>query len=352
MIDLLHSPKLIVGAGGASWWILEGFNRNNLRIEGFLVTDVKWARNSNCGLQVWDPSNWDLLPLKKTEYILIIGIMNPIADFDKIKKELKSSGWKNIFTFAEYAKELFHETGVNCCMLDPAQTFSDPKSIDKARALLSDQKSKHLFDAFLRFVSQLEDPELSLIDTDPYFPLDLPRWPEKLRMFDVGSFDGDTVRQAVLHGYQIDQAFCFEPDDKAFKALTSNKILELNILNIPMGISDSTKQLIFSDSGDTGSRVIPSGGRVVQCTSIDEFAPYFHPNLLKMDIEGSEQSALHGARRTITQSRPHLAISIYHLSTDIWKLPIYISELLGPECGYYLRKHSHGIADTVLYVFP
>ena len=77
----------------------------------------------------------------------------------------------------------------------------------------------------------------------------------------------------------------------------------------------------------------------------------YRPNLIKMDIEGGELSALNGAQRMIREYRPNLAISVYHKSNDIWQIPNLIFDLLG-SCKLYLRKHSRTIADTVLYVFP
>ncbi|SFS92467.1 methyltransferase, FkbM family [Succinivibrio dextrinosolvens] len=49
--------------------------------------------------------------------------------------------------------------------------------------------------------------------------------------------------------------------------------------------------------------------------------------LIKFDIEGAEQDALKGAILTIKTQRPILAIPIYHLSSDVYKIPIFLSKL-------------------------
>jgi hypothetical protein len=39
-------------------------------------------------------------------------------------------------------------------------------------------------------------------------------------------------------------------------------------------------------------------------------------DFIKMDIEGAEQKALHGARQVLIRYQPRLAISSYHLKGD------------------------------------
>ena len=61
--------------------------------------------------------------------------------------------------------------------------------------------------------------------------------------------------------------------------------------------------------------------------------------LIKMDIEGAEQSALRGCARHIREDRPKLALSVYHNFEDLWKLPRMIEELV-PGYRFYLRYHG------------
>lgn len=69
--------------------------------------------------------------------------------------------------------------------------------------------------------------------------------------------------------------------------------------------------------------------------------------LIKMDIEGAEQSALRGCARHIQMDRPKLALSVYHNFEDIWKLPRMIDELV-PGYRFYLRYHGGGAWPTEL----
>ena len=67
-----------------------------------------------------------------------------------------------------------------------------------------------------------------------------------------------------------------------------------------------------------------------------------------MDIEGSEWEALHGAKQTILNNHPRLAISIYHSPQDYIRLVKYIHEL-NPAYRLFVRHHSSISYDTVLY---
>lgn len=69
---------------------------------------------------------------------------------------------------------------------------------------------------------------------------------------------------------------------------------------------------------------------------------------IKMDIEGSEMSALRGARDTIKTFRPNLAICVYHNLTDFFEVPQFLDSL---DAGYrFYLQHStvHG-DETVIF---
>jgi hypothetical protein len=71
-----------------------------------------------------------------------------------------------------------------------------------------------------------------------------------------------------------------------------------------------------------------------------------------MDIEGAELEALVGARKTIVERLPHLAISIYHKPEDLWELGLWIHRACGENYNYYIRNYGHQTFDTVLYAIP
>lgn len=88
----------------------------------------------------------------------------------------------------------------------------------------------------------------------------------------------------------------------------------------------------------------------VPVTTIDD-ATERTATFIKLEIEGSELKALHGARETIEKNRPKMAISIYHKPGDLLTLTDFVNET---DKGYKLgfRQHNRLCPDAmVLYCF-
>ena len=68
-------------------------------------------------------------------------------------------------------------------------------------------------------------------------------------------------------------------------------------------------------------------------------------------MEGAEEDALYGMRKTIETDRPMLAVSVYHRPADIFGLPLLLSSWNYPA-DYYLRMHGEHTFDTVFYAIP
>ena len=69
-----------------------------------------------------------------------------------------------------------------------------------------------------------------------------------------------------------------------------------------------------------------------------------------MDIEGAEMDALKGARLTLAEYQPDLAICVYHRTEHLWAVALLLAswpEMKGYR--YYLRSHGFNGFDTVLY---
>jgi hypothetical protein len=88
----------------------------------------------------------------------------------------------------------------------------------------------------------------------------------------------------------------------------------------------------------------------VKLVSLDEYLPAEERSqitYIKLDIEGAELDALEGMKETIVKYKPRLAICIYHLPTDLWKIPLLIHRL-NPAYKLYIRQH-HPVNETVCY---
>ncbi len=88
----------------------------------------------------------------------------------------------------------------------------------------------------------------------------------------------------------------------------------------------------------------------VPVTTIDD-ATDRSATFIKLEIEGSELKALHGARQTIEKNRPKIALSLYHKPEDLMTLTEFIAET---DMDYRLgfRQHNRLCPDAmVLYCF-
>ena len=343
--------NFLFGAGGAASWVLQGFVREGIPINGFL--DDAADRIQTVGnLPVHAPDSVHVSISQRNKSTVIFAVMNPAVNESVTRDRLLGLGWGEVLSFGEFGRNAYRSSGKLCSMLDASDVGNHKRELAATRTLLSDDHSRQVFDAFVAFVTQLDDSGFPEITPDPYFPADLPRWPQQLRMIDCGAFDGDSVRAAIKHGYNIEASISFEPDPANFANLAQNNYAIPGAMAWPCGVLDRTTMLQFSAQGDTGSSISNDGGISIQCVKLDDVIPHFAPNLIKLDIEGSEEAALRGAETIIRSSRTGLAVSVYHLPTDIWRIPLYLSSVIGPKCQFYLRRHSRTIADTVLYVYP
>lgn len=156
------------------------------------------------------------------------------------------------------------------------------------------------------------------------------------------------------------QVYCFEPCDVALGALREN--LDDNgyqdVPIFPYAVSNENKQTTFSfyDSNIAGAHIAsvlapkPNTNNVeVKCVKIDDWCAEHQvkPTYIKMDIEGGENEAQHGAAETIKSIKPKLAICLYHRMRDMWEIPLYVHQLV-PEYRFYCKKTSV-YSDFVMY---
>jgi FkbM family methyltransferase len=74
-------------------------------------------------------------------------------------------------------------------------------------------------------------------------------------------------------------------------------------------------------------------------------------DFIKMDIEGAEMSALHGAEQTIKNHRPTLALAVYHQLSDFHNVPRYLSGI-HPDYVFFLKHATPLLQETVLFAVP
>lgn len=172
-------------------------------------------------------------------------------------------------------------------------------------------------------------------------------------IIDGGAFCGETaIVMSKLVG-PTGRVFAFEPVESAYKVLCSQNLE--NTVCIPKGLHDQTKELAFHIvEGDEFSSSVRKDGEIrIAVTSIDDYVSeqkLSRVDFIKMDIEGSELSALKGAKNTIVKFKPMLAISIYHNDgRDLIDVTHYLMETYKDQYKFSIRQNSICWSETVVF---
>lgn len=203
----------------------------------------------------------------------------------------------------------------------------------------------------------LLSPYLFKEQEDKYFnPNFMTFNPEGEVLVDCGSCDLANAIQMSKH-CDVSYVYAFEPDPENAQVCRTRaeQYFKGRAEIIEKGSWSQTTTLSFSAPSDVEGvyiRVEEDGSNSVAVTTIDEVVNENRKvTYIKMDIEGSELEALKGAQHTIRRDHPKLGICIYHKPEDMTELPMYIMSLY-PGYHLYLRHHSNGEGETVLYAMP
>ena len=177
-------------------------------------------------------------------------------------------------------------------------------------------------------------------------------------VIDGGAWIGDS---AIYFSSQVGKngkVIAFEANSKIAETmkdnLNRNSIYNVDI--IQMGLSDKTQvaYIIDSDEGSWIQYTLPGDGIKffqVPLVDIDNFISKNNIpkiGLVKLDIEGSERSALFGAQKTIKKDKPKLAVSLYHRYDDFHVIPELINSIRS-DYKFYIRHNSAELWETVLF---
>lgn len=176
-------------------------------------------------------------------------------------------------------------------------------------------------------------------------------------MVDCGAYVGDTLEDLIykIKYHNFSRYDCFElfpatygELQKTIEKLPAEIQNKVQACNVGVGDSDTFIYAMCGPELRYNSTILPNGDTKVKVTRLDNAYPCENITFIKMDIEGSEQAALRGARHVITKCRPMCAICIYHSLSAFWEVPQLLKEYV-PEYKMILRHHTSYWDDTVCY---
>lgn len=178
-------------------------------------------------------------------------------------------------------------------------------------------------------------------------------------IIDGGAFDGDSTIELADKLDSNAKIVAFEPDLENLNHLMKNierREDSCRFELVEKGLWSEETVLSFNSSSlvqGAACALTEEGDIKVKVIDIDSFSASksYSVAMIKMDIEGAEFQALQGARHTIKQHKPALAICLYHFFDDLWRLPRFINSL-DVEYSFYIGHHLDNWFETVLYAIP
>jgi FkbM family methyltransferase len=344
---------LIYGAGNIGKDLLKLLVGRGVPVRGFL--DGMLAAGTRVeGLEVFHPDSDSLERSERSRYCVIIGIFNAFVDIVPIRDYLAACGYERVVTFPDLHRYFPAVLGDRFWLT--AHDFYDDCEpfLSAALALWQDEASKELYRAIVNFRCTHDYSALPARSSEPqYFDATVP--PINVgRFIDCGAYDGDSLAALQRKNGAVEAIAAFEPDLDNFRRLStivSQSTGAGQAVLFPCGVWSKTTQLYFSAGKGGGSGISESGGTMIQCVALDEVLSDFRPTYIKMDIEGAEYEALLGAEQMIRNSRPALAVCLYHKPGHLWQIPLLIRSW---DLGYsfYLRGYEYSGFDLVMYAIP
>lgn len=335
---------IIWGTGNTASLYQEGFER--LKKEGFCIyaysdnNKEKWHTQIN-GIEVIEPKK-----INDINNALVL-ICSPQPDVIKaVGKQLDEMNvrWKRIDEFILQT----HKEDVLMCF-----------------DLLNDERSKSVYAEIIKCHLQGRYPEWEYVDKNQYFSFGTFSDYDPDEIFvDCGAFVGDSLEKYIwMKDGVFKKIYAFEPDKENIEAmkcrvqrLNSEWNLSANKIEIfPCGVGECSKKTYISrynDNNGFGSKILKNEmPNTDECkmVSLDDVL-VDGCSFLKADIESYEYKMLLGAKKTIENYQPKMAICIYHNSVDLYSIILLIKSI----CGNYkfaVRHYTHLLSDTVVYAY-
>lgn len=332
----IESKKLYIWGAGqmgkevikrfSSVWAIAGFIDNNVSLEEYM------------GYIVFHPDN---LKEDLDKCCILISTIEP----GDIAKQIQKMGIRSYYSYfwLNLKKRVI-----------ALQTNLNVKKIESVKTFLADERSRRVID---RIVEKRKQASLDYADInedgDEYFGHDFFMYSEDEVLIDAGGYDGDTIEEfAAFTKNRYKRIYSFEPDKSTGEHLKS-KLCRYGdkVRFYPYGLWSETATLPFcNDNRIDASHIVndDTASSFIQCVKLDDIIKDERVTFIKMDIEGAEIPALHGAKNIILKDTPKLAICIYHKPEDLWEIPLLIQSWV-TDYKFYIRHYGERFYGTILF---
>jgi FkbM family methyltransferase len=355
-IGRLDPNVVLYGAGNLGRRTLTGLRSAGVEPRAFVDSDPAIHGKTVDDLRVLSPSD-AVRDYRDAAVVMTVWSPSRVHVMDGIHHWLRDQGLSRIASFVplywRYATSFlpYH------CLDLPHRLYDDGEAIRQAYELFDDDESKEQFRIQVSYLlSTMDMFDIPRAGGTTYFPNDLFELGEDEVFVDCGAFDGDSLASFLeATSGSFEAVVAFEPDPDAWIDLQSYVRAQspaarnrIRLEQKALGATTGTVQ--FDGGGTPGSRISESGDLLVDRVALDDVLRHVAPTFIKMDIEGAEEAALLGAANAIRDHRPILAICVYHLQSDIHRIPNLIAGLTA-DYHLYLRRQGDA-GDLVCFAVP
>jgi FkbM family methyltransferase len=281
------------------------------------------------------------------------------APYVPLERALLDLGFCDVVPFYDIAERVRHIHPLSNGWFAAQFSTADHDNIAHVLAHWSDDVSRA---HHLQFLAWRRLREEWAFDAAPPLPNDnrffIPEIADVLRgdeiLLDAGAYHG-TVTQAFVA--QTKSAFrrivAIEPDPMnrtRFEQTWRNELADdRRIAFLDCALSESEGEALFHDGLGYASQLSQTGNMRVQTLPLDALG--ISPTFIKLHLEGGELAALKGAQQTLVNSRPNVAVTVYHNDDGVWRTALWLMQMLA-DYRFLFRVHSWCGTGAVIYAIP
>ena len=344
-----NRPVWIFGAGNFGRDLCMVLKQEGFEIRGFIESDARKESILDLALQSWREISSESL----TEQ-LAIGIFNRDMPLDQLLIKAESAGFSDIFMPWDLYAQFGAQLGWRFWLSSPEIITGNLSAIERTYLSLADEESRRCLLEICAFRLGAHTPYASFTHAERmYFNhLTVPSLRgRKITYVDGGAYNGDTFLE-INSLLDVATAYLFEPDQDNYRAMVAAvKSVNGTALCLPLALTEQYDILSFHGKMGEGCALSTLGSLQIAASALDEILNGQHVDFIKLDVEGAEALAIGGAARVIRNSRPILAISLYHNPEDIWRIPDLLSGIC-EDYQFYIRQHCYNSFESVLYAIP
>ena len=329
-------PIAVYGTGNGADRIFEEFHKLGISVSSVCASDGFVRKRTFRGFEVRSIS---ALESEFEDFIVVLAFASPLPEVINNVKALSLRHKVIMPSVPVFGDNIFNKEFLE----------SNIQEIEKAYSLLSDEKSKSVFENIVRF--QITGDLNYCFDCENHKDeaFEILNLGKNESFLDLGAYRGDTIKEFLHYAGDYEKIVAVEPDKRTFKKLQIYCESLENCTTLNNAVWNESKELFFDGNKGRGGSAKDMGETVQSVTVDDLTEKYGKFSYINIDVEGAEKEMLQGASKSLQQHKPKLCMAAYHRSEDIFALINQINEING-DYKIHLRHHPHiSFWDTNIY---